>query len=66
MPFQLGVFNPVINSNRSGTVNLIVNLCPSVNIAVGNRNEARYDRQNVDIAVLMDGVDIEDFFSEHQ
>ena len=34
-----GVFNPVINSNSSGTVNLIVSLCPSGNMAVGNRNE---------------------------
>jgi len=31
LPFQLGVFNPVINSNSSGTVNLILNLCPSGN-----------------------------------
>lgn len=66
MPLQLGAFNPVINSNSTGTVNFIVNVCPSGNMAVGNKNEARYDKQNIDIAALMDGVDIENFFSDFQ
>lgn len=64
MPLQLGALNPVINSNSSRTVNFIVNVCPTGNMAVGNRNEARYDRQNIDISALMDGVDIENFSSD--
>ena len=62
MPLQLGAFNPVINSNSTGTVNFIVNVCPTGNMAVGNKNEARCDRQNIDISALVDGVDIENFF----
>ena len=64
IPLQLGAFNPVINNNSTGTVNFIVNACPTGNMTVGNKNEASYDRQNIDISALMDGVDIENFFSD--
>jgi len=57
--FQLGAINPVINSH----IVLEVNFCPSGNMAVGNKNEANYDKYVEYRSVsLMDGVDVENLF----
>ena len=53
-----------INNNSTGIVNFIVNVCPTGIMTVGNKNEARYYRQNIDISALMDGIDIENFFTD--
>ena len=56
MPFQMPVFNPVIN-NGHGTVNFTVNICPCGPISIGGSSE------NVtDYSEVFEGLDVEDLF----
>ena len=41
MPLQMAGFAPVVNSNSTGTVNFVVNICPTGNIGIKNSTEVK-------------------------
>ena len=62
IPFQLSGFSPVVNSNSTGTVNFVVNICPTGNIDIKNSTEVK--SQSNDYDSLLEGIDMDDLFSD--
>ena len=60
MPLQLTEFAPVVNSNSTGTVNFVVNICPTCHIDIKNLTEVK--NESTDHDALLEGIDVDDFF----
>ena len=43
MPFQMCRFSPVVKSSGTGTVNFVVNICPTDNIDIKSPTEVKSD-----------------------
>ena len=56
VPFQVSGFSPVVNSNGTGTVNFVVNICPQ-------RSSTEVKTESGDYDSLLEGVDLNDLFS---
>ena len=62
MPLQMAGFAPVVNSNSTGTVNFVVNICPTGNIGIKNSTEVK--SESSDYVSLLEGIDVDDLFSD--
>ena len=62
IPFQLSAFSPVVNSNSTGTVNFVINICPTGSIDIKNSTEVKSKSNDYDS--LLEGIDINDLFSD--
>ena len=62
MPLQLTGFAPVVNSNSTGTVNFVVNICPTGHIGIKNSTEVK--NESTDHDALLEGIDVDDLFSD--
>ena len=62
MPLQLTGFAPVVNSNSTGTVNFVVNICPTGHIGI--KNSTKVKNESTDHDALLEGIDVDDLFSD--
>lgn len=62
IPFQMSGFSPVVNSNGTGTVNFVVNICPTGNIDIKNSTEVKSESNDYDS--LLEGIDVDELFSD--
>jgi len=59
---QMPTFSPIVNSNGTGTINFVVNICPTGNMSMGNSTEVKC--QNNEFDTLLEGIDVDDLFSD--
>ena len=62
MPFQMSGFSPVVNSSGTGTVNFVVNICPTGNFDIKSSTEIKSESNEYDS--LLEGIDVNDLFSD--
>ena len=62
IPFQMSGFSPVVNSNSTGTVNFIVNICPTGNVDVKNSTEVKSESNEYDS--LLEGINVDELFCD--
>ena len=62
MPFQMSGISPVVNSSGTGTVNFVVNICPTGNFDIKSSTVVKSESNEYDS--LLEGIDIKDLFSD--
>ena len=54
--------SPIVNSNGTGTVNFVVNICPTGNTDIKILTKVKSESNDHDS--LLEGIDVDDLFSD--